>query len=267
LFAVEVMCFELIDNYLDDSCTFSITGILVKLIKNKREKFKIFIQVFLQNEFKDVLVKIMKQYMCNSIIMSNMITILYFMLEYIELNEIFQIISFNRMKQIFCIFKQNGFDVIHEYTIYFIKSIFSKRNLSSIKPKDFNDLVYLFTNAFILLRNKIFMFDFMKLGKWIFQLMTIIFNITNLLINFDPSLANLIAESCVENKLIDWMTEIFFNLIDKQVFSRLDSCFDSKLDLNLIATKTMMLRTMYYCMTLITNVKTSYSEALVRIIN
>lgn len=261
--AIETLCFNLIDNYMDNSCTFAITCILVKLIKNKKEKCKTFVNIFLDQSFRDVLSKIIKNYFCNSIIMSNVITILYFLLEYMELNEVFKIVTFSKLKQIFCVFKLNGFDVIHEYIIYFIKSIFSKRNLSSIQPQDFNDLVFLFTNAFIFLRNKIFMLDFGKLGKWVFQLMTIMFNISNLLNNFDPSLGELISKACVEHKLIDWLTEIFYNLLDKQMISRIDNCFDTKLDLNLIATKTILLRTMFYCMTLIINVKEHVPNALV----
>ncbi len=263
---IEILVYNLMKNYNDFSCTYAVTGILVKLIKTKKDKCKMFIGYFLQESFKVVLAKIINTYFVNSIIMANVITILYFLLEYMELSDVLKIITFSKLRQLFCSFKLNGFDLIHEYIIYYIKSIFTKRNLSSIQPQDFNDIVFLFTNAFIFLRNKIFMLDFVKLGRWVFQLMTIVFNITNLLNTFDLTLSELIAKSCYEHKLLDWLIEIFYNILDKQMIGRIDSCFDTKVDLNLIATKTILLRTLYYCMNLIISVRNVVPQALVKLI-
>jgi len=251
---IEILCYNLIDNFENTCCTHAVISILARLIKTKKEKCKVFAKSLLREEFLLALINVIKHYFCNSIIMANLFSILNFLMEYMELSDVLKIISISKLRQIFCLFKNNGFDAIHENIILFIKAMFNKKDLSMIKPNNCHDLIYLFTNSFIFLRNKILLLDSYPLGKYVFQLMTNIYNITNILNNFDTKIANVIAKSCVDHKLIIWLSEIFYSLFEKQIISRIESCFESKLDLNLIATKSILLRTLYYCMNLIINI-------------
>ena len=104
----------------------------------------------------------------------------------------------------------------------------------------------------------------LKLGRWIFQLMTIIFNISNIIITLDPVIKEtIVAKSCVEHKLIIWLTEVFYTLLDKQVFRDIETSFESKLDISLIRTKIMIIRTIFYTINLIIGINDVVPNAIV----
>lgn len=260
---IEILSYNLIDNYADNSCAFAVTGILAKLVKNKKENLKPFVPFFLQEEFLDTLKNLIITFNCNSIIMSNVSTIICYLMDYIELKDVLELIPFSKLREIFCMFKINGFDTIHKNTILFIKGIFGKKDLSCIQDEDYRDVINIFITSLALLRNTIITMDSTKWGKWIFKLMTILFDITNLLTNFSLTDSDLIAKLCNEFKIFDWIAEILFILVDKQVIGGIDSCFSSKLDANLIEAKIIFLRTMYDLMNLIFTIKEIIPNILV----
>jgi len=209
---------------------------------------------------------IIKNNSCNSIVMTNVFTIFHYLVDLININSCFRVVGMVDIKEIFCAFRQNGFDQVHEITIHLLKAIFTKKKANDfLKQNDHKELIIVSMNAFKLLKNKIKILGATKIGKSIFQIITMIFNIVNLLNNLNNK--KYVYQTCIEMRILDYLSETLFSLMDSKysmnVFQYIEKYFESKLDFSLINCKTIILRTLYYSITLITDINDFNPDSLV----
>jgi hypothetical protein len=237
-------------------CAYPCTSIIMKIIKLKKEESKNLIQILKQDKFKEVIKQIIKIHSCNSAIMTNIIFIIYHLLEHIDTDDIITMINFQTLKFIFLNFQLNCFDVIHEAIIYLIKGILVKKAISSHSnpptDNDYNDIVHIFSNSLIFIRNKVLSqaMDIMKLSRALFNFLTHIYTITNILNNINPNNAEQTHKVCLELRVSELLIDCLYSFHEKKVFTFIETGFD-KFDVNLINTKAIMFRSLFHCIAFI----------------
>ena len=184
----------------------------------------------------------------------------------VDLDTLFSVINFQKLREFFCTFKLNGFDQLHEASLFLLKSILIRK--SEKKPKDdtksclsdndFVEIITIFSLAFDFIRYKIFISDSHKIAKSLMSLLNNIYIITNIINNSYQRNVQI----CKEKKISENLIEIFYTLNEKNIFSSLDMLFDKK-DLNGINTKAMLFRTIFHCLTLVKNLNDCLQTTLV----
>ena len=115
----------------------SALDLILKIFKNKKNDNEEFMMDICKNEeFYKASIKILKIHQCNMKIMSKILSLIF----YIKTDKYLSLISFNYLKNIFNIYKINGFDLIHEVILYLLKIIIINKindfhKLNPIKPK------------------------------------------------------------------------------------------------------------------------------------
>lgn len=231
------------------------------------------IELFNSEKFIDIFKKIIRIHDCNNIIITHIFTILSLLLKNIDLENINSIISFQRLREIFTIFKMNGFDQIHESIINLLKGILLKKTdkvmarndknknnkpvqTSNISDEEYNEIITIFSYALIFLRNRIILMDFFKLSKWMYTVMTHLYTFSNIINNTNPKNLTKIINIITDKKIVEYMIECLYAINDKKVFIGIDNAFDN-LDLNLINIKTMIFRALFHCLAMIKTLKIS----------
>jgi hypothetical protein len=229
----------------------------MKLLKLKKAESKDLIEILQQDKFKEVLKQIIKVHKSNSAIMTNITFIIYNLLEYVDLDDILEIISFSILKDIFLNFQLNGFDVIHEAIIYLIKGILVKNSSlgndkSILTDKDYNHMVHVFYNSLLFIKNKIAWqtMDMLTLSRSLFNFITHIYTITNILNNINSTNAEQTYKTCVDVKFAEQLIDCLFVFQEKKIFTFVETGFD-KYDVALINTKAIIFRALYHCVSLI----------------
>jgi hypothetical protein len=278
------------------ACVQPIFSILAKIIRLKKTNCQELIDFFNTDKFAEVLKKIIRIHDCNSIIMSNILSTLFNLIDYMDIKNLLYIVSIQRLKEVFNIFKMTGFDFIHESIINLIKAILLKKSerssqrrtslvgtgtnesnyrttmdvngsiITNISDEEYMDIIIIFSNALIFIRNKIMMLDFFKLSKWIYAVMNHLYTISNIINNTNqrilPKMINFIAEK----KICEFLTECLSCLSDKKIFVGIDTAFEI-LDPNLIKIKIMIFRTIFHVLGLIKMLKDLNPDTLVRFKN
>jgi hypothetical protein len=243
---------------------------MCRIVKCKKEQDKELIEVF--TDLKDVFKKILRIHDCNCLIMSNLLAIIYNLVDFIDADCLFHILSFQRLREIFSIFKMNGFDQIHEVILHLVKSMLIKKNehvkkgdtgVTNISDDEYTEIITIFSIALQFMRNRIVMSEFLRLAKWVPTLMTQMYTICNIINN--TNLKSKLVAILIEKKITEWLIDCLANLNEKNIFVGLNSAFESN-DLNLIHTKVMMFRTLFHCFNLIKTIKDLNPNALVIII-
>jgi hypothetical protein len=239
----------------DSECAYPCTSILMKIIKTKNEESKYLIQILKQDKFKEVIKQIVNVHNCNSGIMTNIIFIIYHLIEFTDLDDILGIINFNVLRKLFTNF-QSGFDVIHEAIIYLIKGILVKRSTLEtnimLYNDDYTDMVHIFSNSLIFIRNKVLSqaMDVMKLSRGLFNFLTHVYTITNILNNINPNNSEYIDKVCLEIRVPEQLIDCIYCFYEKKLFTFIETGFD-KFDVTLLNTKAIVFRSLFHCITLL----------------
>lgn len=206
---------------------------------------------------------------CNNFILTNMISIFYFMVEVmkVDLETLFSVVSFQKLREFFFTFKLHGFDQIHEAVLFLIKSILIRKsektikeeNKNSLNDSDFIEIITIFSYGLDFIRYKIFISDSIKIAKSLMSLLNYIYIITNIINNS----YNRNVQICKEKKISENLIEIFYTLNEKNIFSSLDMLFD-KNDSNGINCKAMLFRTIFHCLATVKNLKDCLQTTLVK---
>lgn len=240
----------LISHYDNQSCILPVTGILSKFLKIKKDI--VFIKLLMHEQHKENIKSILKIHEANSMIMTNIFSILCNFLDVMDADELLKIVNYEQMKETFFNFKMNGFDHIHESILYLVKAILIKKNSSPkfiFKAKEAGEIIAIFACAFQLIKTKIGLLDTPKTSKWFFSLMTIIYTMANIINNFNSKLKD-ISKLCVEKKISEGVIDIFFTLYEKKLLSSVDNK-NEKFDGNSLNNKIMLFRTLFHCIILI----------------
>jgi hypothetical protein len=259
------------------ACAYQVTFIILRVLKKSpKENIKEIISFIKRDGFKDVFKDMIKTHDSNGLIMANISSIFYISLEYFEIDEIFQLINIQRIKDIFLSFKLNGFDNLHESFILLIKGFLTKKNnlinssvqniniysreyltannnniiQSGLEEKDYLDIVIIFSHALNVMIMRINMLDFMKIVKGLFNLMTHLYTICNIINNINEKNAPSAHILSIEKRIPDLIIDCLNLLNDKKVFSTIDNGLD-KYETNSINTKMIIFRTVYHAITLV----------------
>lgn len=129
-----VKFFDILLKYYEyQACVQAIFGIVSKLIRFKRNQCPELIDFFNTDKFLDILKRIIRIHDCNSVIMTNIFSSLYNLIDHIQIENLMSIISFQRLREVFNIFKLAGFDTIHEASIHLVKGILIKKTDKIVK--------------------------------------------------------------------------------------------------------------------------------------
>jgi len=273
--------------YMSDNpaCAYPVTFILLKVIKKSpKDQIKEIINFIKQDGFKEVFKVMLKVHDCNGLIMTNITSILNSSLEFFEVEELFQIINFSKLRDIFTSFKLNGFDNIHESIILLIKAILLKKsnlanssivissnnnqsipNLNnpnnnnynntcnnqeksnlSLEDRDYADIIVIFSHAVQIMHTRLLMLDFMKIAKGLYNILTHLYTICNIINNINEKNARTAHILCIEKKIHGSIIDCLGCLNDKKIFSAIDNGLD-KYETNSLNTKMIIFRTVYHC--------------------
>lgn len=293
-------CDMILKYYEYQACVQPVFGLLARIIKTKKSQTQELVEYFNTDKFMEIIKKIIRIHDCNSLVMASLFTILYYIIDQVDIENILYIVSFQRLREIFNIFKMNGFDIIHESILHLVKAIILKKtadqrfkknstvnllginnstllaNTSILDGKNINmdssilistqntetseeeyiEAISIFANALLFLRNKIILMDSDRISRWLCNLFTHMYTISNLINNFKSTLLQKLANSIYEKKVSELMVECLAVLHDKKIFSHIDNFFNNDvLDFNLINIKIMIFRTLYHCLALIKSIK------------
>ena len=184
----------------------------------------------------------------------------------VDMDTLFSVINFTKLREIFCTFKLNGFDQLHEAVLYIIKSILIRKsdkttkeeNKNTLNDNDFVEIITIFSHGLDFIRYKIFISDTNKIAKSLMSQLNYIYIITNIINNS----YNRNVQICRDKKISENLIEIFYTLNEKNIFSSLDMLFD-KHDANRINTMAMLFRTIFHCLSLVKNLKDCLETSLV----
>ena len=237
--------------YENPACALPITSILMKILKNKKEDSKGLILILKRDGMKEVFKQMLKTHDCNSLIIANIICIFYHLMESIELDELFQLITFNKLKEIFLTFRMNGFEGCHESIIYLIKAVLVKKSIApstkspqietaggtGLVDSDYSEMIIIFSSAVTLIRNKfITTGDFNKLSRCLYNLLSHIYTICNIINNINEKNAVKAHQVCIQKKIPEYLIDCLATLNEKKVFTCIDNGFD-RFDNNSVNTK------------------------------
>jgi hypothetical protein len=256
--------------YEYQACIQPISTILVRVVKGRKDLDKDLIAVF--NNNKEVFKKILRIHDCNSLIMSSLLATIYNIIDFLEPDTLFSILSFQRLREVFGIFKLNGFEQIHEVILHLVKGILFKKNeqnkninesgtnTTSITDEEYNEIITVFSVALQFMRNKIVTIEFVRLAKWMSTLMAHMYTICSIINNTNLKTKHVTV--LMEKRITDWLVECLNSLNERGVFAGINTAFESN-DLNLVNTKVMIFRTFYHCFILIKNIRDLNSTSLV----
>lgn len=274
------------------ACVQPIFSIIAKIIRLKKTNCQELIDFFNTDKFAEVLKKIIRIHDCNSIIMSNILSSLFNLIDYMDIKNLLYIVSIQRLKELFNIFKMTGFDFIHESIINLIKAILLKKSeralqkksslvssvnndsnyktaidvngsiVTNISDEEYMDIIFIFSNALIFIRNKIMMLDFFKLSKWVYAVMNHLYTISNIINNTNQKNLPKMINFIVEKKICEFLIECLSCLNDKKIFIGIDTAYEI-LDPNLIKIKIMIFRTVFHVLGLVKILKELNHNTLV----
>jgi len=279
------------------ACAYPVTFILLKVIKKSpKEDLKEIISFIKQDGFKEVFKVMLKVHDCNGLIMTNITSILNSSLEFFEVEELFQIINFQKLRDIFSSFSLNGFDNLHESIILLIKAILLKKssivntsiiasnhntiNLNStnandnqvqektnsnLEDKDYSDIVLIFVYAVNVIHIKLMMLDFMRIAKGLYNILTHLYTICNIINNINEKNSRSAHELCIDKKIQNSIIDCLSCLNEKKIFSAIDNGLD-KYETNSINTKMIIFRTVYHSITLVQMLNDINTSVMVRLL-
>jgi hypothetical protein len=256
--------------YEYQACVQPICTVFVRIVKGKKDQDKELIAIFGDN--REILKKIIRIHDCNSLIMSSLLATLYNLIDFIDTECLFYILNFQRLREIFSIFKMNGFDQIHEVILHLVKGMLVKKNeqikkdihITNISDDEYTEIISIFSVALQFMRNRIVMSEFIRLAKWLSNLMAHMYTICNIISN--TNLKSKLVNILIEKKIVDWLVDCLSNLNEKNIFVGLNSAFEVN-DLNLINSKVMLFRTFFHCFNLIKTIKDLNPVSLVILFN
>ena len=122
----------LVKNYEYQACSQPIFDIFCKILRHRKSMCPDLIDFLKSPQIVNIYKMNFKIHDCNSVIIANVLYVLSYIADKIEPEFISNIISLGRLKDIFYIFKMNGFEVIHEAIIQFVKIFLLKRKITII---------------------------------------------------------------------------------------------------------------------------------------
>ena len=178
---------------------------------------------------------------------------------------VFAGIGFSKIREIFCTFRTNGFEQIHETLLYIIKNILAKKlenqpnQEEAVNDEDFKEVMILLASALEFIKIKILFYkDFFKLAPLLINLLNYVYIICSLINGF----ANKRKKICIERKVSEYVIDVLSALNERKLFVSLDNAF-KRYDIISLNTKTMVFRALFHCLQLVKSLKETFPSTLV----
>lgn len=251
------------------ACALPITGIIMKIFKSRKEESKELVSIIKQDKFKEVFKQMISLHDSNCIIMTNIVGIFFNILDAFEIEEMFQILNFFRLRNIFVTFRHSGFETIHENIIYFLKAALVKKsssknqNSKALDDNDYAEMICIFSNAVKFIKEKIAILDFVRCIKSMHNYLSHLYTICNIINNINTKNAENAYKVCIKENFTQMLIECLNAISEKKIFQQIDNAYD-KFDTNSVNLKTIIFRTLFHCMTLIQTLKGIKNDILVK---
>lgn len=264
----ELLGQTLVKMYEYQDCVEPLIMLLSKILKIKKIDISK-IPFLLEKKTLDRLIKIQE---CNSIIIYNFFQIIYNYMQSSYLKTIFELVSIKRIKELVVIYKNIPFDSIHEVIIQFIRGMLTTVDpkipetpkISFIKEQEHIDLIDIFSIVLILIKNKISaMNETTLIALMNSNFLNYWYSFCNILnnIEFKNSSAK-VKDTFSAKKIGDLVIESLYICHEKKTFHNIDITYQNDYSNN-INLKTMILRAMFHCITLVNNLYKYYGIKLV----
>jgi hypothetical protein len=182
-----------------------------------------------------------------------------------DIELVFSSVGFLKIREIFCTFKSNGFEQIHETLLYIAKNILAKKlekesnQDEAVSDEEFKDLVITLSTALELIKLKVVLCkDFFKLAPLLINLLNYVYIICSLINGFN----NKRKKICIERKVSELVIEVLAALNERKLFVSLDTPF-KRHEIMSLNTKTMVFRALFHCLQLIKGLKDAFPSTLV----
>jgi len=197
--------------------------------------------------------------------MTNIFHILQHLEITLDSNYIISIIPFERLKEVFSIFKNYGYEQFHESAVNMIKVALLRRiskggELSSkqtfntsvvidVSNEEHSEIVQIFASALTLMNRKLLKMENLELRDWINTMLSHVNIFCNVLQCASPSNKEKAIQSIIDRKVFDLLLDAFLVLRERNVIKLIEALFKQNLDL-VFQMKISLLRTLYHLMDL-----------------
>ena len=205
--------------------------------------------------FVDVIKRILKIHECNNHIVTYSLQILLHCSNKIDNNVLCGIIKISKLKEMFAIYRRNGFEAIHDAIIQYMKCVIGKKNEISID--EFIDIIGILNYTVNYLKMKIKNIDSnnqVKMHKYICPCLSYLHTFANIINTSSYKKEMKVLSVMKEKKIIENIVELFTMINETEIFSKLDSFYYEQLiDRNLLNEKILIFRTLYHILSMMKN--------------
>jgi len=277
---VYILICEIILRYPEyQSCVHPCLDIIFRIIKNKKYSCNDLIENINSENFMTSIYIIIHTHDCNMKIMTNLFSILCLLNDKIECNNLCSLFSFSKLREIFSIYKNNGYDIIHELIIHLIRNLTNKKQEitkllnSPENDKDKNndseyfltedqilEILLIFINSIQLMKNKILMIQDMKRSN------RIMLNIVNNIFIICTVIMQIIENNSsriqiVNNfRVIDYIINIIIIIKEKGYYNNVEENQNSPDPTASISNKILILKKIFFINKIVQAIKGKISQ-------
>lgn len=109
------------------ACVQPCLDVIFRLIKTRKSESNELIKILISDNFMTVIYIIIRTHECNMKIMTSIFSIICLIYDKFDCENFCYLLSFQKLREIFNIYKMNGFEMIHEVIIHLIRNLVNKR--------------------------------------------------------------------------------------------------------------------------------------------
>lgn len=265
------------------ACVQPCLDIIFRLIKNKKTETKDLLKIINTENFMTVIYIIIHTHECNMKIMTSIFSIICLINDKIEFENFYSLFSFQKLREIFNIYKMNGFEMIHEIIIHITRNLINKKqefikktNSSKLveNQEEVNshillgddevlEILLIYLNSIQWMKNRISAItDLKKSSKYIFNIINNIFIICNVIVIIIEN--NPLKIQVINNfRLIDCIINIILMIKESGLYTSIDT-IQSVHDMTALSNKVLILKKIFFCNKIIKMTKSKFANFKVR---
>ena len=202
--------------------------------------------------------------------MTNIFHILQHLAVSMEPNYIPSIMSMERLKEVFSIFKNYGYDQFHESAINLIKvmllrriskggdhntkQIFNTSVIVNVTFEEHSEIIHIFVTALTLMNRKLSRMENSEVRDWMNTLLSHVNVISNVLQCAQTPNMEISTNMLIEKKIFELLIDIFIVLRDRSIIKFIETLYRNSFD-TMMQMKTTLLRTLYHLFDMFVSLK------------
>lgn len=261
------------------ACVQPCLEIVFRLIKNKKSESKELIKIINTENFMTIIYIIIHTHECNMKIMTSIFSIICLINDKIDFENFYSLFSFQKLREIFNIYKMNGFEMIHEIIIHITRNLITKKQEFLKKANTANlletggepssaalladdevlEILLIYLNSIQWMKNRISTIqDLKKSAKYIFNIINNIFIICNVIVII---LENNPQKILVINnfRLIDCIINIILMIKESGLYSEIDALQGIQ-DMTALSNKVLILKKIFFCNKIIKMTRSKFAN-------